>query len=164
MPAMKPKTTPSERDIQIAISQLENLKLVAMGEMDPVYRDDLQSWLADWYPDFSWNPNQSSVQIQAMVDLPEFAEVELNLNRRYDVDFYKELADGVAESCDYPLVRDTLNEMGRDSIRNASKRGMQFHVFVDGIWQTSWYSYEVAKSIEAKEKNAATYNSQFEIV
>ncbi|WYW00693.1 hypothetical protein Illi2_00011 [Pseudomonas phage vB_PpuM-Illi-2] len=105
MPAMKPKTTPSERDVQIAISQLENLKLVAMGEMDPVYRDDLQSWLADWYPDFSWNPNQSSVQIQAMVNLPEFADVELNLNRRYDVDFYKELADGVAESCDYQLSR-----------------------------------------------------------
>ncbi|WYW01883.1 hypothetical protein Pori4_00011 [Pseudomonas phage vB_PpuM-Pori-4] len=164
MPAMKPKTTPRKSDIQVAISQLENLKTVADGDMDSVYRGDLQSWLADWYPDFSWNPNQSSVQIQAMVDLPEFAEVESKINARFDVDFYKELADGVADACDYPLVRNTLNEMGRDSIRNASKRGMRFHVFVDGIWQTSWNSYEVAKSIEAKEKNAATYNSQFEIV
>jgi hypothetical protein len=57
-----------------------------------------------------------------------------------------------------------MNALGKQAIEAASKRGMNFHVFSSGIWQTSWNSYGVAKAVAAKEINGAVYNSQFQKV
>lgn len=64
-----------------------------------------------------------------------------------------------------------MKTITQEAIQNAIKRGMQFHVvsdqqnYLDGEWvgqglyHSSWNSFQIAEVVSAKEINGVVYNS-----
>jgi hypothetical protein len=69
-----------------------------------------------------------------------------------------------------------MKKLTQEAIHNANKRGMQFHVVSDqpnylggewvgqGLYHTSWNSYQVAKVVASKEVNGKVYNQELKVV
>lgn len=76
--------------------QLEAIKGVAEQGLPEIY-EDVVSWLHDFYPDFSWNPKGSEIEIRGLMQHPDFKKVAKKFEETTGYDIKTDLIEALKE-------------------------------------------------------------------
>jgi hypothetical protein len=73
-----------------------HLQEIAKNGLPDCYKS-FDEFLYDFYPDFSWNPDESSKEIQAVLNDPRFKEVVPILKKDWNIDMKEELEKAIVQ-------------------------------------------------------------------
>lgn len=81
---------------KVVEKQLAEIKKIADEGLNEVY-DSVSDWLYDFYPDFSWTYEGSFVEIEALLNHPQFEEVAKKFEEVHDFNIKDELKGAIKE-------------------------------------------------------------------